>query len=119
MVAVNSTFILEPIPNRSTPIICSDGLWGAFKWTHHPQLYHDSTPHLAFIQLPINGDEWDILLHPVSKDASWRPSTGQSVDSVTMCFQRCRLWHCVLRSLTRLSTEPDTAFLVRGMAFVH
>jgi len=30
-------------------------------------------PHLAFIRLPINGDEQDILLHPVSKDASWRP----------------------------------------------
>src|SRR5882762_4681019 len=35
MVAVNSTFILEPIPHDSTPVICSDGLWGPFEWTCH------------------------------------------------------------------------------------
>src|SRR5882762_3971376 len=71
MVAVNSTFILEPIPHGSTPAICSDGLWGAFEWTRHPQLYQEHMPHLGFIQLPINGDERDILLQPVSKGASW------------------------------------------------
>jgi hypothetical protein len=77
IVAVNSTFIPEPVPPTAVPAICLDGLWGHFEWMRHPQRYQEMAPYLAFIRLPIGRDEDDFLLCPFGK-GDWQPITNKS-----------------------------------------
>jgi len=68
ILAINATYIPEPVGSDESPLVQVDGLWGPHEWIRHPQPFDSNAPWLAFICTPKVNQREDISLCPPHND---------------------------------------------------
>ena len=119
ILAINATYIPEPVGQNESPLVRVDGLWGPHEWICHPQPFDPNAPWLAFIRTPKVNKREDISLRPPSKTmwqrhpekAHLHVMTKEVSDEFTVLWQQMQ--HFKNHELPDLGKRINTAPIQR------